>query len=196
MPTFRALLLAALVVAALPSSAAAKGVTSVKMCGASGCTDVTGEASDLVMQGGTPTDPPSAAAPFYVLRVTIGEPAGGGLKEVTHDELTTLYVPSTGLLRGGDGTWMAPDATRLAQLDGRVGAQDPWPASRLASRAPELATVAAAARPAARETSPATNADDDGFDVPIAAIAAAGAAALLALLAAAVLRRRGPEAQS
>lgn len=191
----RAVLLAALALVALPSSAVAKGVSSVKMCGASGCTDVTSEARDIVMQGGRGTDPPSSAAPFYVLRVGIGEPSADGRKLVTRDTFPMLYVPSAGLIRAGDGTWMAPGAGQLAQLEGRTPAQDPWPAARLASRAPEVATVAAAAR----DTSPPAARQNDGgggFELSTAAIVVAGAAALLALLATAVLRRRRPEAQS
>ena len=63
-------LIAAALVAALPASAPAKGITSAEVCGAAGCQDVDAAQYYALYAEGDPTQPPAAAAPFVTVKFT------------------------------------------------------------------------------------------------------------------------------
>jgi hypothetical protein len=91
----------------LAAPAHAKEVLSAKVCGENGC--VTSRDRALIAglaEGGDPVDPPKAAAPFFRVRLTIGDERGKVM-----DRFWTLFTPKGELIRGSDGTWMrATDA--------------------------------------------------------------------------------------
>jgi hypothetical protein len=171
-----ALLAAVVAVLALPVAASAKEIVSVRTCGAAGCDDVTAIASLAALDGGDSVDPPSSAAPFYRIAVTVKEGR-------ERSRWSFLYVPSAQKVRGDGGAWMHPRATSLRALDRIVSGRRPLPAARLAL-------------PATPGEAPAPPPPAAGARVPAAvwAFGAAGAAALVACGLGLVLRRRGPTA--
>jgi hypothetical protein len=101
---------AVLALLAVPASAAAKGSTSVEICGVDGCNKF-GSAAQLGGYGGGATGAMPAPAPFYELRFTT---RGHGQ---THT-WTTWYVPSAKLFAAVDERegvyWMPLDKPELA----------------------------------------------------------------------------------
>ena len=79
-------------------------------------------------EGGGPVDPPKAAAPFFRVRLTIGDEKGKAMPG-----FWTHFMPRGELIRGSDGTWMPATDAYLRALKKVV---DPsiaaYPASRLA----------------------------------------------------------------
>lgn len=99
-------LLASLV---LPAAAAAKEIQSVTACGAGDCT--TSKDAGLMaamIDVGPPTDAPTAPAPFYRLRMAVGD------GHQVFDHFQVWWVPSAGRLLAEDGSWLAarPDVRR------------------------------------------------------------------------------------
>jgi hypothetical protein len=196
----RRLAIATLFVAlALPAEALAKEPVKATVCGADGC--ATSEDKDAILplvEGGPPVaTPPTAGAPAYRVRLTIAvdDGPGGGRRET--DTFATWMVPTLGLIRGSEGTWLTLPATTLAALRRVAGDIRPFPAARLplggggengASPSP---AVAPAPKPA-----PAASA---GADWTLLGGIAGGVLAALACAAAAtaVARRRrgGPPTQ-
>src|SRR5215216_4579908 len=92
-------LLLSLTVAAPAES---KQVLSAKVCGANGCESSRDRSLIAgLAEGGDPVDPPKAAAPFFRVRLTIGEENGKVM-----DRFWTRFMPKGELIRGADGTWM------------------------------------------------------------------------------------------
>ena len=181
-------LLAAVAVALGPAAAAsAKEIASVKVCGADGCHDVTDRATHAVVDGGPPTMPPDKPAPFYRIKVKIKAEGNESIPGWIN-----LWVPSTELLRGDDGTWMTPASTTVDALKALTRGIQPLPAAKLPMPEPVAEETPAAA------SAPVTPPDDGGG--PPAAVwvlIAAGALGLIAALARATvsaLGRRGGSA--
>jgi hypothetical protein len=182
----RLLLSLSLLLLAVPT-ASAKGVIAAKVCGADGCR-VTHDraATGGLAEGGDPTDPPAAAARFFRVRLTVGDEAG-----TPAAGFWTHYVPSAGLIRGADGTWM-PVGPAYARSFARVSrGLHAFPAARLAQTiagdAPArhfTAQVSSVVEPPTRET------DGDGIPGWVLAAAAGGLLLLAGLGAAAGLDRR------
>ncbi len=109
--------------------AQAKEVLSAKVCGENGC--VTSRDRALIAglaEGGDPVDPPKAAAPFFRVRLTIGDEKGKVM-----DRFWTHFMPKGELIRGSDGTWMpATDAYTSALKKVVNPSMAAYPASRLA----------------------------------------------------------------
>src|SRR5918999_6425065 len=109
--------------------AEAKEVVSAKVCGENGC--VTSRDRGLIAglaEGGDPVDPPKAAAPFFRVRLTIGDEEGKAM-----DRFWTHFMPKGELIRGSDGTWMpATDAYTGALKKVVNPSMASYPASRLA----------------------------------------------------------------
>jgi hypothetical protein len=176
-----ALALAATALALLPASASAKEVVKAQVCGADGCRTVGRAIAMDLMDGGPPADPPRAAAPFFVAKLTMR------VEDGRLHTLETAFVPRYGLMRGDDGTWMkAPVQTEVAIKRGAGGVGAAFPADRLdlSRPAPPQAQVSEVVR-APADPAPV---DDGGTPLwPFALLALAGVAATTAL----VLRRRG-----
>src|SRR5688572_13597018 len=87
---------------ALAAPARAKEVLSVMVCGENGC--ATSRDRDVIAglaEGGDPVDPPEAAAPFFRVRMTVGDEDGKAV-----DRFWTYFMPKGELIRNTDGTWM------------------------------------------------------------------------------------------
>jgi hypothetical protein len=174
----------------LAAPAQAKEVLSAKVCGANGC--VTSRDHGLIAglaEGGDPVDPPTAAAPFFRVRLTVGEENGK-----VQERFWTHFMPKGELIRGADGTWMpAPDAYTSALKKVVNPSMEAYPASRLAkllaSDQPvpdDQAQVSSVVEPPPSQ--PAT--DGGGIAATTVGLVGGGALALAGLLLFAVRRRR------
>lgn len=109
------LVLAALLTLVLPATAGAKGVSSLEICGAEGCTQRFSALPHGMLMSMTDTVAPAAGAPRYTVRAVIVEP--GRKEPVGGFQLT--YVPSAGVVQHDDGQWTkleAADSTLLRKL--------------------------------------------------------------------------------
>ena len=173
-----AALLASLV---LVSTASAKELESVAVCGAGGCRTVRdGELLHGAVPEGDPAAAPSAAAPF--LRVA--------MRFASEEEAVTVrsvLVPSTGMLGSQDGWVLLPPDARGAF--GRLAdGLDPLPAARLAAALGELGATPIQPRRSDAPVSapPVDRTSDTGVVLAMGAVVV-----LLGLLAAGMsLRRR------
>ena len=109
--------------------AEAKTVLSAKVCGANGCETSRDRALIAgLAEGGDPVDPPNAAAPFFRVRLTVGEANGKVM-----DRFWTQFVPKGELIRGSDGTWLpATDAYTDALKKIVNPSMEAYPAAALA----------------------------------------------------------------
>ena len=109
--------------------AEAKTVLSATVCGANGCETSRDRALIAgLAEGGDPVDPPKAAAPFFRVRLTVGEANGKVM-----DRFWTHFMPKGELIRGSDGTWMpATDAYTGALKKIVTPSMEAYPASGLA----------------------------------------------------------------
>ena len=173
---------AVLLLSAAPT-AAAKGVTSAKVCGADGCRSIAA-AKESLLQNGPPTAGAKAAEPFVRFEIRVGVPGHSELVEQT-------FLPRSGLLLFGDGAWAAPLA--LAEMRAQARRVTPLPASSLPADAFEApAQPASGPAPVAAPQPDAGAGGGGGLDAAWLAIAA-GVVALGAGLALARRRRRdGP----
>jgi hypothetical protein len=182
----RSLLIASAVVVALSlitAVAAAKGVESATVCGATDCASVDDDRlSEELIFGASPSDPPPKAEAWYRVRL---EMVGGGGE--AHDALTINVLPKSGYIRSrdqiGGSLWSDMSARQQAIYRRLTAGIDPLPADRLKDISnPKL--------PAANGTppAPARPAVEDEGSSPAPWLIAAGA--LAALAGAALLLRR------
>jgi hypothetical protein len=123
-------LLACCALAALPSTAVAKGISGVDVCGAAGCSAVAPALFHAALVDGKPFGAPVAAAPFVTVEVKYRHHAGGSGAATTIDRFT--YLPSLGLVRPqGSGQWIELYPVRRAELDKIVAPVELLPAARL-----------------------------------------------------------------
>jgi hypothetical protein len=167
----------------LVSPASAKEISKVTACGARDCTSVTADKGDQRLMAFAesvgPTDPPSGAARWYRVTLTVDE--GNGHT----NSWSNAWVPSATLLRvrddAGTGfTWLAvgPDTERA--LNGLTRGLRPYPAARLRGLdgklpEPQVSEVVTPAPPA-HVSPPASD------STPWPWLAAGGAALLLAVV--------------
>ena len=120
--------IAALALAVAPA-AVAKEIKQAQMCGADGCSTADDGDRAILVNGGPPRTPPTAAS-FYTLRVEID--TGGGHT----DRFEMTAVPERHALRASDGTWleMPPDVT--AVVEKLAAGHRPFPAADLIGAAP------------------------------------------------------------
>ena len=113
--------------AAAPADA--KTVLSATVCGANGCETSRDRALIAgLAEGGDPVVPPKAAAPFFRVRLTVGERNGKVM-----DRFWAHFMPKGELIRGSDGTWMpAGDAYTDALKKIVNPSMEAYPASALA----------------------------------------------------------------
>jgi hypothetical protein len=172
----------------LAAPAQAKEVLAAKVCGENGC--ATSRDRGLIAglaEGGGPVDPPKAAAPFFRVRLTVGDEKGNVM-----ERFWTHFMPKGELIRGSDGTWMPATDAYIRALKKVV---DPsmaaYPASRLAkllaSDQPiDQADVSSGVeRPRSQPES-----DGGGIAVTTIGLAVGGALAVAVLVLFAVRRRR------
>jgi hypothetical protein len=109
--------------------AEAKTVLSAKVCGANGCETSRDRALIAgLAEGGDPVNPPKAPAPFFRVRLTVGERNGKVM-----DRFWTHFMPKGELIRGSDGTWMPASEAYTDALKKIVNpSMEAYPASALA----------------------------------------------------------------
>jgi hypothetical protein len=170
--------------------AEAKTVLSAKVCGANGCETSRDRAliAGLAV-GGDPVDPPKAAAPFFRVRLTIGEENGNVM-----DRFWTHFMPKGELIRGADGTWMpASDAYTDALKKIVNPSMEAYPASGLAKLLagdPSVPTYHAQVSSVVEPPQPPPAADGGGITAATIGLVIAGALAAAALVLLAVRRHR------
>ena len=170
--------------------AEAKEVLSAKVCGANGCETSRDRALIAgLAEGGAPVDPPKAAAPFFRVRLTVGEGNGKVI-----DRFWTHFMPKGELIRGSDGTWMpAVDAYTGALKKIVNPSMEAYPASGLAKllAGDQPAPTYQAQVPRVVEPpQPPPAADGGGITAATIGLVVAGALAVAALVLLAVRRRR------
>lgn len=173
----------------LAAPAQAKEVLAAKVCGANGC--ATSRDRDLIAglaEGGDPVDPPQAAAPFFRVRLTIGDDRGN-----VAERFWTHFMPKGELIRGDNGTWMvATDAYTGALKKVVDPSMTAYPASGLEELlAGDLGVRgespgSSGAEPPRREP----RAESGGSAAKTIGLAAGALAVALALLLVLALRRR------
>jgi hypothetical protein len=191
-------LLALTALLAVPTSAPAKEVASLALCGTSGCHGVKGEAARRGFENGASAAPaPRGPEPFLQLRVSIKAHEGEGIPGFSLD-----YLPRAGLLRerdeSGHAVFTRPAPALAAALRRAARGLERKPASKLGS----LRTAPAAHAQVDEVFAPAGSRDSGGssgggvpWPLPAAAAAALGLG--LAGLARRRVRRRraaGPRA--
>ena len=166
-----------------PPGAEATKISSAKVCGAGECREVSDpEAATALAVGPRPrgTDPPERGLPWYKSTLTIRAEDGG---EVFTDRVSVTVVPSAGLMRWDDGTWVTlPSESKEAYAKLTAGLT-PRPARTLlpVARVDEVVEAPSAATPA-----PAS----DGSNVWIVALGGGVLAALMAGLLLTIRHRR------
>jgi len=169
--------LALLVVVCAPVSASAKGLMKVVICGADGCADATSRVGhgDRMLDNSLAEAAPDARAPFYRVKVIIGE------RSRPEGRMTMLYVPSLNLLRSEDEATQTVSWTRLSSVSRRlfgraVAGRRPLAAARLPLGGPK--TTGALAPEVVAPPAEASVEGDGGL--PAAAIAGLALAGALA----------------
>jgi hypothetical protein len=170
-----------------PPGLTATELSSAKVCGASECREVSDpEAATALAVGPTPrgTDAPERGLPWYKSTLTIRAEDGG---EVFTDRVSVTVVPSAGLMRWDDGTWVTlPSESKEAYAKLTAGLT-PRPARTLPSVGEDALPVArvdeVVEAPSAATPAPAS----DGSNVWIVAL---GGGVLAALMAGLLLRIR------
>lgn len=172
----------------LAAPAQAKEVLSAKVCGENGC--VTSRDRGVIAglaEGGGPVDPPKAAAPFFRIRLTIGDENGQVM-----DRFWTHFMPKGELIRGNDGTWMpAPDAYTAALKKVVNPSMAAYPASRLAKLLASDQPVLTSQADVSSGVKPRSQPETDGGGMAVTTIGWVGGGALVvALLVLFAVRRR------
>jgi hypothetical protein len=105
--------------------ASAKGISAVEICGPSDCRELKKESRRAFPAGGGPEVPaPTRRSPWYSARVAFR--AGQA-----HDSFRLAVVPSQGLMRAEDGTWMQISFRNVKQFRRLAEGLAPFPASKL-----------------------------------------------------------------
>ncbi|MDX6677991.1 MAG: hypothetical protein QOE31_2043 [Solirubrobacteraceae bacterium] len=160
----------------LCSPAAAKEVSSAKVCGDDGCRSIAG-ADDSLLQGGPPTDGPARSEPFVRMEFRVAEGPGQS------QSVRNIFLPRSGLILADDGvTWMRPIA--LAQLRQQARRVTPLPVSVFPATAP-LARPAAAPTASLQQPAASTGTGVRAWWLAVPAV-------VLVLAAGAALARRRP----
>src|SRR5687767_14230205 len=170
--------------------AEAKEVLSAKVCGANGCESSRDRALIAgLAEGGDPVEPPQAAAPFFRVRLTIGEENGKVI-----DRFWTHFMPKGELIRGSDGTWMPADDAYTGALKMIVNpSMQAYPAAGLATllaRDRPEPTFQAQVSSGIEPSQPPPAPDGAGITATTIGLVVAGALAVAALVLLAVRRRR------
>ena len=171
----------------LAAPAVAKEIEEAAVCGAGGCTKVapSGDAHAM-LEGGEVSDAP-ASAPFYRIRLGIGDGSGK-----VFERFSILYVPSADKVRAIDGQWMNTTTATERALDRVTRAHRPFPAKRLNTAPSEAAETIGTSLPPEIVTpgDDGPPSGDGGVPAWLIVLAAGGGLALVGGGAAWALRRR------
>ena len=167
----------------------AKEILSAKVCGANGC--ATSRDRDLIAalaEGGDPVDPPKAAAPYFRVRLSVGDESAKVM-----ERFWTHFMPKGELIRGSDGTWMPATAAYTNALKKVVDpSMEAYPAAglkKLLAGDPPVPTYQA--QVSSVDEPPPSQPAAEGGGIGATAIAlAAGAIVAIALLVLLLVRRR------
>jgi hypothetical protein len=158
----------------------AKKISSAKVCGADECREVSDpEAATARAVGPRPrvTIPPERGLPWYKSTLTIPAEDGG---EVSSDRVSVTVVPSAGLMRFEDGTWMVlPRESEEAYAKLTAGLT-PRPARTLPGVGVDAKMPGGALAPEVFESPSAATPASDGSNVWIVALGGGVLAALVA----------------
>ena len=171
----------------LAAPAVAKEIEEATVCGAGGCTNVTpGGDAHAMLEGGAVTDAP-APAPFYRIRLGIGDGSGK-----VFERFSILYVPSADKVLAMDGQWVNTTAAAERALDRVTRGHGPFPAKRLKTVPGEAAEAIGTSLPPEIVTAPDDGSGSGGGGVPawLIVLAAGGGLALAGGGAAWALMRR------
>src|SRR3954453_22508573 len=101
--------LAVLAALAVPTTADAKGIATLAVCGPAGCVDRTAVAlrsvtnPEQLLDGGVPvSDAAVSAEPFVRIRVGVGD---GTAHSEVYGRYSMALLPYSGYLRSADGSW-------------------------------------------------------------------------------------------
>jgi hypothetical protein len=160
------------------------------VCGASRCETSRDRALIAALaEGGDPVDPPKTAAPFFRVRLTVGEVNGK-----VEDRFWTHFMPKGELIRGSDGTWMPAGDAYTDALKKIVNPNmEAYPASALAQLLEgdqPVPSSQAQVSSVVEGPQPPPAADGGGITRATIGLVVAGALALAALVLLAVRRRR------
>jgi hypothetical protein len=181
------LVVAASAAMVLAAPAVAKEIEEATVCGAGGCTKVAArDDAHAMLEGGAVSDAP-ASAPFYRIRLGIGDSSG-----TVFERFSILYVPSAGKVRAIDGQWMNTTTAAERALDRVTLAHRPFPAKRLNTAPGEAAETIGTSLPPEIVTAADDGPPTGGGGVPawLIVLAAGGGLALMGGGAAWALRRR------
>ena len=167
------LLITCAVLAAAPSTSAAKGIVGVDVCGADGCHAVDEAFFHAPLTDGTPIVAPVTAAPFVTIHVEHHTPPG-----VPAPNERYTYLPRLGAVRArGETQWTRLYPVRRAELGKIVAPVTPRPA------AAQLTGVAQPATSAAGDGAP-------GWTSPAVVVATLALLVLVARYATSALKAR------
>jgi hypothetical protein len=173
-------------------------ISSAKVCGASECREVSDPEAATALavvrtrrQGGRRvvdfprgTDAPARGLPWYKSTLTIRAEHGG---EVFTDRVSVTVMPSAGLMRAEEGTWVTlPSESKEAYAKLTAGLT-PRPARTLPSVGEDAKLPGGALAPEVFESPSAATPASDGSNVWIVAL---GGGVLAALMAGLLLRIR------
>jgi hypothetical protein len=169
---------------ALPMAAVAKEIEAASVCGADGCRKVDIDRDNhALVEGGPIGAPPRTPAPFYSVRLAVGDGSGHIV-----DRFAIIYVPSVRKLRGSDGTWMDARPGTVRALRRFTRGREPFRARALEAGMLERRGGTSLAP----EVVPPPEADRGGGGAAwLVAIGAGGGVALLTGVVGPLRRRRG-----
>ena len=181
------LVVAASAAMVLAAPAVAKEIEEATVCGAGGCAKVAprGDAHAM-LEGGAVSDAP-ASAPFYRIRLGIGDGSGK-----VFERFSILYVPSADKVRAMDGQWVNTTMAAERALDRVTRGHRPFPAKRLNTAPGAAAETIGTSLPPEIVTPADEGPPTGGGGVPawLIVLAAGGGLALVGVGAAWSLRRR------
>jgi hypothetical protein len=142
---------------ALAAPAVAKEIEEATVCGSDGCAEVAAKGNaHAMLDGGAITDAPQPA-PFYRIRVGIGDGSGK-----VFERFSILYVPSADKVRAMDGIWVNTTAAADRALGRVTRGRKPFPASRLKTTPTEESETVGTSLPPETILPPGAGSGDGG----------------------------------
>ena len=138
----------AVFVLVLAPQAAAKGIEGATVCGVDACTSADRDDLGPALMGGTPTMPPTEAAPWFRAKLELGDGRPGGR---VFETFAIDVLPESGYIRmrdgyGGSG-WSEMTSAQQAIYQRLTQDLEPFPATELKGLAEPEPVQATAASP-------------------------------------------------